>query len=45
MVSLGINHMNNLKKEDLCNRWVSIIRDKAIQYEAEQRKNGEGDGR
>ena len=32
-----------MDKRELCNRWVSLIRDKAIQYEAEQRKQGKGE--
>ena len=29
-------------KKELCERWTSIIRTKAIEYEAEQRKQGKG---
>jgi len=30
-------------KKKLCDRWTSIIRSKAIEYEAEERKNGNGE--
>jgi len=29
--------------KELCKRWVSIIRSKAMEYEAKQRKNGKGE--
>jgi len=30
-------------KQELCNRWTSIIRSKAIEYEAQARKDGKGE--
>ena len=32
-----------MNKQELCERWVSIIRSKGIEYEAEQRRRGEGE--